>query len=260
MCHPVLATYAVVLIFDGDNASPAGAYRWQDDKTQFSRKDFEADAVKHIYPGTLAEPFLETTLLIPLYVSLNQIGALLLGRPENGIHFSEQDVQLLQDPVESISDLIQKHRRINEYLEQLVRLPLQEKTISSDLIPSAWVEDALHNIYDYAYLGDSPLIHLKQVGALLDGGNQTHLDTGKAVYQVVSNAVEKLKPGSTSPAEPISREWYPYIILHDAYFEGLPNRDIILKLYISDGTFHRTRRSAIRSVTRVLSELETVQA
>jgi hypothetical protein len=69
--------------------------------------------------------------------------------------------------------------------------------------------------------------------------------------------VEKLRPTADLPKEPIPREWYPYLILHDAYFEGLPNRDIISKLYVSDGTFHRTRRSALRSVTRVLSELET---
>jgi len=259
MCYPILATYAVILVFDGDNACPAGSYRWQDDKTQFTRKDFEADDAKHIYPGSLAEPFLETTLLIPLYASLEQIGVLLLGRPENGIHYSEQDIQLLQGPIESVTGLIIKHRRISEYLDQLVHLPLQVKTQPTTVIPSLWVEDALHNIFDYAYLGDSPLVSLKQVGVLLNGTDPTHLDTGKAVYQVVSNAVEKLKPGSTLPSEPIPREWHPYLILHDAYFEGLPNRDILLKLYISEGTFHRTRRSAIRSVTRVLSELEGVQ-
>jgi hypothetical protein len=80
---------------------------------------------------------------------------------------------------------------------------------------------------------------------------------GKAVRQVLSEAVEKLRPGPAVLAEPIPREWFPYFILHDAYFNGLPNRDITLKLYISEGTFHRTRRSALRSVTRVLSELES---
>jgi hypothetical protein len=259
MCHPILATYAVVLVFEEDRACPVGAYRWNGSKTEFLRKDFEAEDVKHIYPGSLAEPFLETSLLIPLYASMNQIGVLLLGRPENGIHYSEPDIQLLQGPIESVIDLIIKHRRINQYLDQLVQLPLGDPAPAPALIPVAWVEDALHNVCDYAYLGDSPLVSLKQVGALSNGDNPTHLDTGKAVYQVLSNAVEKLKPGPTHPSEPIPREWHPYLILHDAYFEGLPNRDITLKLYISEGTFHRTRRSAIRSVTRVLSELEAVQ-
>jgi hypothetical protein len=143
-----------------------------------------------------------------------------------------------------------------DYLDQLAQLPLGQNTPNTDLIPSAWVEDALQNVCDCAYLGDSPLVNLKQVGALLNGKSLTHIDKGKAVYQVVSAAVEKLRPEPAAPKDPVPRAWYPYMILHDAYFEGLPNRDILLKLYISEATFHRTRRSAIRSVTRVLSELE----
>jgi hypothetical protein len=52
------------------------------------------------------------------------------------------------------------------------------------------------------------------------------------------------------------REWYPYIILRDAYVNCLPNREIMDRLYISEGTFNRTRRSAIRSLTRQLIEEE----
>jgi hypothetical protein len=47
--------------------------------------------------------------------------------------------------------------------------------------------------------------------------------------------------------------------LHDAYIEDQLNRDIMSKLYISEGTFNRTRRSAIRSVTRALEEMEAAQ-
>ena len=111
-----------------------------------------------------------------------------------------------------------------------------------------------------AYLGDSPLANLKQVGDLLNVKPLTHIDRGKAVYQVVSAAVEKLRPESALPTDPVPRSWYPYLILHDAYFEGLPNRDILLKLYISEATFHRTRRSAIGSVARVLREIEASYA
>jgi len=139
-------------------------------------------------------------------------------------------------------------------------MPLQQKTPDVDLIPSAWVEDALQNICDYAYLGSSPLANLKQVEPLLKSDQATHLDRGKAVYQSISGAVEKLRPETEMPKASIPREWYSYIILHDAYFNGLPNRDIILKLYISEGTFHRTRRSALRAVTRVLCEIEIAQS
>jgi hypothetical protein len=227
---------------------------------QFARKDFETDDVQHIYPGALPEPFIETTLMVPLYASQAQIGVLLLGRPENGIHYTSEDVQLLQGPIEQVADLIVANRVLNEYFDQIVRLPLKQKAFPADLVPTAWVEDALQNIYDYAYLGDSPLAQLKQVHRLLDSAASTHLDMGKAINQVVATAVEKLRPASATPTAPIPREWHPYLILHDAYFEGLPNRDITSKLYISEGTFHRTRRSAVRSVARVLSELETISA
>jgi hypothetical protein len=260
ICYPVLATYGVILVFDGDNAYPSGTYRWHAGQMQFARKDFEADDVKHIYPGALSEPFIETTLLVPLYASQVQLGALLLGRPENGIHYTSEDVQLLQGPIEQVTDLLVKNRVINEYFDQIVQLPLKQKASPADLIPATWVEDALQNIYDYAYLGDCPLAQLKQVRLLLDSAATTHLDAGKAVYQVVSTAVEKLRPASAVPPAPIPREWHPYLILHDAYFDGLPNRDITSKLYVSEGTFHRTRRSAVRSVARVLSELETIQS
>jgi hypothetical protein len=58
------------------------------------------------------------------------------------------------------------------------------------------------------------------------------------------------------PAEPLPREWHPYTILYGAYIEDRLNRDIMAQLYISEGTFNRTRRAAIRSVRRMLQELE----
>jgi GAF domain-containing protein len=257
ICYPVMATYGVILVFNQEEACPMGTYRWHDSKAPFLRKDFEADNARHLQPGSLPEPFLETTLLIPLYASQEQIGALLLGRPENGIHYSREDLLLLEGSIDGLTELIIKNRRIYEYLDQIVQLPLQQASSNIDLIPTAWVEDALQNICDYAYLGDSPLVKLRQVAAIQNGPAVTHLDQGKAVHQVLSEAVEKLRPEPALPSGPIPREWFPYLILHDAYFNGLPNRDITLKLYISEGTFHRTRRSALRSVTRVLSELES---
>jgi hypothetical protein len=67
-------------------------------------------------------------------------------------------------------------------------------------------------------------------------------------------AVEALKPAGALPAGAVPREWYSYIILHEAYWQGVSNRDIMSKLYISEGTFNRTRRAAIRSVARTLLE------
>ena len=84
----------------------------------------------------------------------------------------------------------------------------------------------------------------------------THIERGKAVQEVLIKAIEKLRPLSPILRDPPPREWYPYLILYDAYLEEIPNRDIMSKLYISEGTFNRTRRAAIRSVARALGEME----
>src|SRR5262249_35232490 len=101
-------------------------------------------------------------------------------------------------------------------------------------------------------LAKSPL-----VAARLPVGEVTHLERGKAVYKMIVDALEHMRPGPELPHEPVPREWYPYLILRDAYLKGESNRNIMLKLYISEGTFERTRRAAIRSLARALSEMET---
>ena len=96
---------------------------------------------------------------------------------------------------------------------------------------------------------------MKQIQAAA-GSGKTHLDRGKLVYQTVLEALEKLRPPGEMPREPIPRQWYPYLILHGAYLENQPNNEIMMRLYISEGTFNRTRRAAIRSLARTLSEME----
>jgi hypothetical protein len=71
-----------------------------------------------------------------------------------------------------------------------------------------------------------------------------------------TEALEKLCPQFNIPRDPPPREWLPYLILRDATHEEKSNRDSMSKLYISEGTFTRTRRSAIRSIARALGEME----
>ena len=85
------------------------------------------------------------------------------------------------------------------------------------------------------------------------------LDKGKVVYEVIEEVVNKLRPEVEYPGDPAPREWHQFLILYGAYFENKLNRDIMSQLYISEGTFNRTRRSAIRTVSRALVEMETAQ-
>jgi len=100
------------------------------------------------------------------------------------------------------------------------------------------------------------LAELRIIQRELSGDKKTHIERGKVIHAVMLDALDKLRPGPEVPSEPVPREWHPYVILHAAYVEGVQNRDIMSKLYISEGTFNRTRRSAIRSLARVLAEME----
>jgi hypothetical protein len=155
--------------------------------------------------------------------------------------------------------MIREAQREREHLAALSRLSTPPPAPAAPVaeIPMREVEDALRNLTSLAYLGEHSLAKLSSVAARLPAQGATHLDRGRAVHYVLSEAIERLCPDGKRPRDPIPREWHPYIILHDAYLEDAPNRDIMARLYISEGTFNRTRRAALRAVTRLLEEKES---
>jgi DNA-binding NarL/FixJ family response regulator len=82
----------------------------------------------------------------------------------------------------------------------------------------------------------------------------THVERGRQLQQLLMDSIELLRPDEKRPPEPMPRVWYNYVVLHDAYVEGVQNREIMARLYISEGTFNRTRRNAIRGLARLLIE------
>ena len=112
------------------------------------------------------------------------------------------------------------------------------------------VEQGLRHLSEYAWLGQSELA----AELLVEGAN--HIQRGKAVRAALLGAIESLRPAAALPngAHCMPREWHSYTILYDAYVEDVPNRDIMSRLYISEGTFHRRRREALRAVARALLE------
>jgi hypothetical protein len=123
-------------------------------------------------------------------------------------------------------------------------------------IPVRDVEDALRNLTSLPYLGDHALASLRAVSARVPAQGATHLDRGRALYHILVDTLEKLRPEGQRPRDPIPREWHPYVILHDAYVEDKPNRDIMAQLYIGEGNFNRARRAGLRALTRLLEERE----
>ena len=159
---------------------------------------------------------------------------------------------------DQIADALHIHRRNTAHLEKVEQVAKDSPSLATtpSRIPADMVDLALRNLFDYAYLADSPLAELDIVRRQLAGEKKTHIERGKIVHAVMLQALDKLCPGPEIPREPAPREWYPYVILHDAYVAGIQNRDIMSKLYISEGTFNRTRRGAIRSLARALAEME----
>jgi hypothetical protein len=259
MCTSVRATYGQIILFEEYRLSQVATCQWRKSPLPLSRAELVADDVVHLEPGSFPSPLEEAALIIPLYANNEQFGALLFGRPVNGVHYSQADVDLLLDPSDQVADAIQNAQRERVYLSQLSQLAEAQKPrtkVRIEAISVKVVDNALRNLYDYAFLGDSPLAGLKLVQERLPEGAVTHIEEGKAVHTILVEAVEKLCPDGQDPGEPPPREWYPYIILYDAYLEDKLNRDIMARLYISEGTFNRTRRAAIRSVARALEEME----
>jgi hypothetical protein len=256
LCTSVRATYGLILIYRGDTIRRS-AYRWDGGAISLKPEAFAADDVLHLPPGHYQPPLEEAALLVPLYSEKEQLGALVLGRPVNGIRYSDEDVTNLLNLTDRIGELIASSHRKAEQMKQIVRLAEPVPVLPADRPVSAEeLEDALRNLYDYTYLGDTSLATMGLTRAQLSQEQVTCLERGKAVHEIILESIEKLRPGESTPRDPPPREWYPYLILRDAYIEEISNREIMMRLYISEGTFNRTRRSAVRSLARAMGEME----
>ena len=259
LCASVRAIFGLLLLFEENNVRLAAAYHWHQGTPPLSPQDLAADDVLHLEPDQLSSPLTEAALLIPLYADAEQLGALILGRPVNGTSYSQADVDMLVYPGDRLANAIRDARRKAEYVAQVARvIEMSEPQTAKypDQISVKAVEDALRHVADYAYLGDHTLTQSKLVRSKITVDAITHLDLGRATYNVLAEAVEKLRPADAPPGDPPPREWYPYLILYDAYLQDVPNRDIMSRLYISEGTFNRTRRAALQAVARALEEME----
>jgi len=239
---------------------------------------------------TLLRPEAESpagmALLVPIHDGDVQIGALALGPREAGGAYSAEDLLLLDDLADQVADLIQDTTRQEEeaqVLNQMVaefrerehalQRQMQQMLVEreEDARPvlagiddkefASLVEDALRRLHDYPYLGEQTLARLAIVTGSLEDCDEafvTHIECGKALSEVLQEALNKLRPPGPEPGttDVPPREWHQFLILHGAYVEGKLNRDIMSWLYVGEGTFNRTRRRALRGVAKALQEME----
>ncbi len=227
-------------------------------------------------PGIEAGP----AWAVPLISAAGQVGALVVwSGPSRG--FSDLDLALLDEVGTQLAPLLvaweAQNRRLDEieglvatYREQVEAFQAQMQVLATleqeapeldELAEEArtWVEEVLRNLHNVAFLGQHPLAQTRVIAVRVardDGGPVTHLERGQAVRQLCEELIERLRPSGPPPGEPYPPEWRLYTVLHAAYIEGEPNREIMSRLYIGEGTFHRARRQALASLADALVELE----
>ncbi|MBV6395447.1 MAG: hypothetical protein HFACDABA_01023 [Anaerolineales bacterium] len=205
--------------------------------------------------------------LTPVFEGQSQIAALALGRPKSRLEYSSGDLETLSEVADHIGTIVSLYNRMDNQI-QAMQAPKESQTQQAEINIVAreiaqsisnhpepefvrMVEYALRHINDFIALGESPLAEWAQSQGV------SHVERGKHLQQWLVAIMESLRPSEKRPAEPLPRAWYNYVVLHDAYVEGVQNREILARLYISEGTFHRTRRNALRGFARLLKEEKT---
>jgi hypothetical protein len=282
LCNTLNASNGFIALREGDSiktVAEVGA------KVDFDAGDMQiliVDELTQISPPKDILGVPRGAMIVPLHFSGHQIGVVVVGERCAGTGYSDDDYFLIEDfadivatvvhtaqlqekSVEQIGALLGEVRRRDHQIQEQMREAMGDEPepmrvfAESDQEAVAMVEDVLRHIDDFSYLGRQPLAQLRIVDSHLDVGEMetvTHVDRGKALKETLLGALNKLMPSTDRGPEPPSREWRPYLILHDSYILGKLNREVMSELYISEGTFNRTRRRALRGMTRALAEME----
>jgi hypothetical protein len=116
------------------------------------------------------------------------------------------------------------------------------------------VEGALRHLNDFPTLSQHPL--LGHTPSTL--GVDRPASEGAALLRGdLLQAIERLRPATPRPTPGSSNGpggWLHFLVLYEAYVEGRPNKQIMQRYYLSEGTFHRARRRAIDTLARDISQ------
>jgi len=207
----------------------------------------------------------EIIWIVPAFEGQRQIAVVGVGKSKVKLDYSTADLDLLAEVAGEIGTFVSLSNLRSGRAEQIQRMVTDAQVKESELgsvademlatistNPDAEfvkiVEDGLRHYSDYIVLGQSPLVDWAGINA------ESHVERGKQLQAFLGREMESFRPVGSRPSEPLPRVWYSYVVLHDAYVEGVPNREIMARLYISEGTFNRTRRNALRGLARSLIE------
>ena len=163
----------------------------------------------------------------------------------------------------ALSAQVQDFRQREQELQQQAQTVTQPlATEVSEAALTRLVEDGLRHLHDFTYLGEHRLASLPALAAQAgrDGGPDSPLERGRAVRDALLQTLERLRPAGDEPrgdAAAAHREWHGYLVLRESYVEGIPTRDTMTRLALSEGTYNRTRRQALRGLVRDLATRAT---
>ena len=139
---------------------------------------------------------------------------------------------------------------VRETVDQILRERSAESNASaSDTELRVVVEGALRHLNDLPALSEHPLLAELGVNA------GTPLERAARLRLELEQAIERLRPPGArpSPGASVLGGWLHYLVLREAYVDGRPNKQIMQRYALSEGTFHRARRRAIDALASDLS-------
>jgi len=114
------------------------------------------------------------------------------------------------------------------------------------------VESALRHLNDAPTLSSHPL--LDRLGR--DDDATTPLERAARLRACLVEAIDRLHPPGPRPPPGASAgtgPWLHHLVLYEAYVEGRPNKQVMQRYHLSEGTFHRARRRAIDAIAADLA-------
>jgi hypothetical protein len=241
------------LVVAGKASVPAGS--------AIAASQVACEDVAHPPPGALSS----IAWLAPSFEGRTQVAVVGIERSESRLEYPSGSLELLAEAADQIGTVVSlsnarpaQEERLREMANQAQVSANEFNSAAGELLESLavnpdadfirLVEDGLRHLPDTITLGQSPLADRMGIQA------GTHIERGKQLQELLTKSIELLRPAEKRPPEPLPRIWYNHAVLHDAYVEGVQNREIMARLYISEGTFNRTRRNAIRGLARLLVE------
>jgi hypothetical protein len=261
LCQTLNAASGLVAVREGEEFLVTATRQSVPVESRISLELAASDEVFHLKDGQVSD----LEWIAPSFEGQTQVAVVGIGKPGSRLEYSADDLELLEEVADQVGTLVSFRNLRPGKTDQIRQLVAESRANVSELNSIAGgimdtlagqpeaefvkiVEEALRHLPDTITLGQSPLADKMGITA------ETHIERGKQLQAQLMESIELLKPAEKRPPEPLPRIWYNHAVLYDAYVEGVPNREIMARLYISEGTFNRTRRNALRGLARLLIE------